>query len=50
MGSRYSIMAKKVDSFYWDYSDYCIKNILMLFIKAIYCFSRYKIVEIRKHW
>lgn len=49
MGGKYSIIAKNVDSFYWEYSDYGIKNIFMLFIKSIYCFSRFEIVEIGKH-
>lgn len=49
MGGKYSIVAKNVDSICWEYSDYGIKNIISLFIKSIYCFSRFDLVEIRKH-
>lgn len=48
MGNKYSIVAKNFNSIYWEYSDYGINNIISLFIKSIYCFSRFDMLEIRK--
>lgn len=49
MGGKYSIIAKHINSPYWEYDDYYIKNVLILFFKAVYCFAKYDIVEVGKH-
>lgn len=49
MGGKYSITARNKDDICWEYNDYRIPNILVLFFKAIYCFAKYEIVEVGKH-
>lgn len=49
MGGKYSIIARNKNDICWEYDDYYVKNVLMLFFKAIYCFAKYEIVEIVKH-
>lgn len=49
MGRRYSIFAKNREDKFWEYNDCYITNVLTLFFKAIYCCTKYDVVEIMKH-
>ena len=48
MGGKYSIIARNRDDKCWEYCDYYVPNVLVLFFKAVYCFAKYEIVEVVK--
>lgn len=48
MGGKYSVVARSIDSLYWQY-DWYGDSLVVFIAKAIYALSKYEIVDIRTH-
>lgn len=48
MGGKYSVIAKQLNDFAWEYSWYG-KSLIKFIAKSIYALVKYEVVDIGKH-